>query len=85
MEIIVYLFSAGFVFMAAALFVAYRKNRHYGLFLIGLTYAGAALIAVLTKEWWPLLAGFALAWVLRIMGLDPDPERDRQRSESKSQ
>ena len=32
MEIIVYLFSAGFVFMATALFVASRKSRHYGLF-----------------------------------------------------
>lgn len=85
MEIIVYLFAAGFGFMAAALFFAYRRSRHYGLFLIGLTYAGAAIIAVVTKDWWPLLAGFAVAWLLRIMGLDPDPARDKRRGESKPQ
>jgi hypothetical protein len=29
--------------------------------------------------WWPLAIGFALAWVLRLMGLDPGPRRNTGR------
>ena len=30
-------------------------------------------LAIVANDWWPLPAGFALAWVLRMLGLDPDP------------
>lgn len=73
MEIVIYLFSACFVFMAIALMLAYRRTRHYGLFLIGMTYGTAAALAVMLTHWWPLLAGFIIAWLLRLMGLDPGP------------
>ncbi len=73
MELIIYLFAASFVFMAVALFMVYRKTRHYGVFLMGATYGVSAVIAVMLKHWWPLVAGFALVWVLRLMGLDPGP------------
>jgi hypothetical protein len=26
-------------------------------------------------HWWPLVAGFVLVWVLRLLGLDPDVRR----------
>ena len=57
MQIVIYCFAAGFLFFAAALMFAYFRSRHYGLFLIGLSYASAGI----------------LAWVLRMLGLDPDP------------
>jgi hypothetical protein len=75
MEIIIYIFAASFVFMGVALFMVYRKTRHYGVFLMGTTYFVAALIAVLLKHWWPLIAGFVLVWVLKLMGLDPGTNR----------
>jgi hypothetical protein len=75
MEIIIYFFAASFVFMAAALFVTYKRTRHYGVFLLGLTYAAAAVLAVVLTHWWPLVAGFALVWVLRFLGLDPDVQK----------
>ena len=73
MQIVIYCFAAGFLFFAAALMFAYFRSRHYGLFLIGLTYASAGILAIVANDWWPLPAGFALAWVLRMLGLDPDP------------
>ncbi len=76
MEIVIYFFAASFVFMAAALMITYRRTRHYGVFLLGLTYAASAVLAVVLTHWWPLAAGFALVWVLRFLGLDPDVSRD---------
>ena len=72
MHIVIYVFAASFVFMAVALMITYRRTRHYGVFLLGLTYAASAALAVVLTHWWPLVAGFVLVWVLRFMGLDPD-------------
>lgn len=76
MRIIVYLFAASFVFMAIALMVTYHRTRHYGVFLLGLTYAASAGLAVVLTHWWPLVAGFALVWILRLLGLDPDTRQE---------
>ena len=70
---VVYCFAGFFVSMGLALFFAYTRSRHYGLLLLGCTYVSAALLAVVLSEWWPLVAGFAIAWVLRAMGMDPAP------------
>ncbi len=72
MTIVIYLFAASFVFMAIALMITYRRTRHYGVFLLGLTYGASAVIAIMLTHWWPLVAGFLLVWVLRLLGLDPD-------------
>ena len=72
MEYIVYVFGVCFFFLALALLFAYHRTKHYGLFLIGITYAASAGLAFALMHWWPLAAGFILAWVLRLLGLDPD-------------
>jgi asparagine N-glycosylation enzyme membrane subunit Stt3 len=76
MELIIYVFAASFVFMAVALMITYRRTRHYGVFLLGLTYAASAVLAVVLMHWWPLVAGFAIVWVLRFLGLDPDVQKN---------
>ncbi len=75
MQIVVYVFAASFVFMAVALMITYKRTRHYGVFLLALAYAVSALLSVMLMHWWPLAAGFALVWVLRFLGLDPDVQR----------
>ena len=80
MEIIAYFFAASFVFMALALMITYKRTRHYGVFLLGLTYGAAAAVAIVLMHWWPLVAGFVLVWLLRLFGLDPDTQRDGPRS-----
>ncbi len=79
MEIIIYFFAASFVFMALALMITYKRTRHYGVFLMGLTYGAAAAIAIVLTHWWPLVAGFVLVWLLRLAGLDPDTQRGSPR------
>lgn len=71
MNLIVYIFSASFIFMALALLYAYQRTRHYGLFVMGLTYGASAALALVLKHWWPLAAGFALVWVFKLLGMDP--------------
>ncbi len=72
MEYIVYVFGACFIFMALAMMFAYQRTKHYGLLLMGSTYAVSAGLAIVLMHWWPLIAGFVLAWILRLLGLDPD-------------
>ena len=71
---VVYCFAALFASMALALFFAFSRNKHYGLLMLGCTYLSGALLAVLLTQWWPLLAGFVIAWVLRAMGMEPVAE-----------
>ena len=79
MDIIIYVFSASFIFMALALMITYKRTKHYGVFLLALAYGAAAVLAVVLTHWWPLVAGFALVWLLRLFGLDPDTQRDGPR------
>jgi hypothetical protein len=80
MQIIVYIFAASFMFMAIALMFTYHRTRHYGVFLLGIAYAASAGLAIVLMHWWPLVAGFVLVWILRLLGLDPGGrERDTPR------
>jgi hypothetical protein len=76
MNLVIYFFAASFIFMAIALMITYRRTRHYGVFLLALTYAASAALAVVLMHWWPLVAGFLLVWLLRLLGLDPDVRKD---------
>ena len=71
---VVYSFAVMFACWGLALFFAYTRSKHPGLLLLGITFLSAAVLAALLTHWWPLLAGFAIAWVLRAMGMDPPPE-----------
>jgi hypothetical protein len=76
MNLVIYFFAASFVFMAIALMITYRRTRHFGVFLLALTYAASAALAIVLMHWWPLVAGFLLVWLLRLLGLDPDVRKD---------
>lgn len=80
MDIIIYIFSASFIFMAVALMITYQRTKHYGVFLMGLAYGASAGLAIVLTHWWPLVAGFVLVWVLRLLGLDPDTQRNEPRN-----
>ena len=68
---VVYSFAAMFGCWGLALFFAYIRTKHPGLLLLCLTFVSAGVLAVMMTHWWPLVAGFAIAWVLRAMGMDP--------------
>jgi hypothetical protein len=74
-SIFIYIVSGLFFLIAMALFFAHNRTRHHGLLLMGITYAGSAVLAIMLMQWWPLVAGFILVWVLRLLGLEGDAER----------
>ena len=76
MKFFIYLISALFVLMSVGLFINYYRARRLGMLLMGLVYGNAAGLAVVLTHWWPLAAGFVLAWVLRLLGFDPDVPRE---------
>ena len=82
LTIIIYVFSASFVLMSVAMLLAYRRTGHYGLFMMGLTYGASAGLALVLMHWWPLVLGYALVWVLKLTGLDPDSELRKRQKEN---
>jgi hypothetical protein len=71
MELIVYIFSASFLFMTAGLLLTWHRAHHAGLLLLALTYCASAVAAIVLTHWWPLVVGFGLVWVWKLLGLDP--------------
>jgi hypothetical protein len=39
---------------------------------MAVTYGASAAAAVVYTSWWPLILGFALVWVFKLMGLEPE-------------
>lgn len=71
---LIYVFSILFASMAAALVFAFWRNKHYGFLLLAATYFAAALGALVLLEFWPLIVGFGMAWVFKMMGVEPKVE-----------
>lgn len=84
MNIVIYVFSGLYIALTAALLFAYWQTRQPGLVLMSTTYGSAAALALAFMEWWPLAAGFALAWVLRLMGLDPVSKLPRRSDDERA-
>lgn len=76
MEYVVYIFGALFFFLSFVLLFAYYRTRHAGMLLMAVAYGASAGLAIVIMHWWPLLAGFALVWILRLLGLDPSLPRE---------
>ena len=74
LTIVIYLFASLFVVLSVMMLWAYRRLRHFGLFVMALTYGIAAILAFTMLEWWPLVAGYGLVWLLKFIGLDPDTD-----------
>jgi hypothetical protein len=76
MHIVVYIVAALYFALALGLLFAYYRGRHTGTALMALAYAGGAGAALARMEWWPLVAAFVIAWLVRFMGLDPGAPRE---------
>jgi hypothetical protein len=78
MAILIYIFAGLFFVLALLLLFAYYRTRHPGLVLMASCYGTGAVLSVMLMHWWPLVVAFVLAWIMRMMGLDPGPGRKEQ-------
>jgi hypothetical protein len=75
---VIYFFASGFAVIAAMMYFAWYRTRHFGLFVLATTYAVSSLLAFSVLHWWPLVTGFVLVWVLKYLGLEPKVEFENE-------
>jgi uncharacterized membrane protein HdeD (DUF308 family) len=75
--ILLYFFASLFIVMGFMMLFAYHRTRRHELVLLSFVYSGSGLAAGYSMQWWPLIAGFVVAWLLKFAGYDADkPPRD---------
>jgi hypothetical protein len=67
---VIYVFAAVFVLLGCGMLYVFYRERHFGMFLMGVTYGCSGLMAFTVAHWWPLIAGFVLVWMLKMLGLE---------------
>jgi len=75
---IIYVLAGLFIALSCAMLYAFYRGRNFGLFIMGVTYGTSGVLALALPHWWPLVAGFVLVWLLKLLGLEPshEPARD---------
>ena len=71
MDFFIYFLACISILLAFGGLQAYRDTQHIGLLLSSLVSISFSVTAIVLMQWWPLLVGFILNWILRAMGLDP--------------
>ena len=74
MVYLIYGFAGLFVVLSCAMLYAFYRGRDFGLFIMGVTYGASGVLALALPHWWPLVAGFVLVWLLKLLGLEPGVE-----------
>ena len=77
---VIYVLGGGFMLLGAAMFFACYRHRHFGLFIMALSYWVSGLLAIMLPHWWPLVVGFVLVWILRMLGLEPKVETEEEKA-----
>ena len=71
---VIYVFAGVFVLLGAMMFYVFYRERHFGMLLMGMTYSMSGLLAIVLPHWWPLVAGFVMVWMLKMLGLEMEPQ-----------
>ena len=73
----IYGFAGLFIVLSCTMLYAFYCNRNFGLFIMGVTYGTSGVLAIALPHWWPLVVGFVLVWLLKLLGLEPSAESER--------
>jgi hypothetical protein len=50
---------------------AFRRTKQLGMLAAAVVYLAGSIAAASLEKWWPLAVALAVAWGLRLLGLDP--------------
>ncbi len=70
LTVVLYLAAAATLAMGFGLLYAYRDTRRRGLLMLALVYLAAGALSMIAVTWWPIIAGFILAVVIRRLRID---------------
>ncbi len=59
-----------FIALSLAMLYVFYREQHFGTFLMAITYGLSGLLAISLPHWWPLIVGFVMVWLLRLMGME---------------
>lgn len=75
MDIVIYVLAVVSIILALGGLSAYWQTKHPGLLISSIVSIGFSVLAIVLVHWWPLVVGFGLNWVLRLLGMDPGVKR----------
>ncbi len=75
MQFVLYAVAGLFVALSFFMLFAFYRTQHIGLLFMSAAYGVSGMVAGYYLWWWPLLLGFAVVWIIRFLGLDPDAPR----------
>lgn len=78
MVYLIYGFASLFIVLSCTMLYVFHRERNFGLFIIGVTYGTSGVLAIALPHWWPLVAGFVLVWLLKLLGLEPGYEPEKR-------
>ena len=67
---VISIFGGLFIALCMAMLYVFYRERHFGIFLMGVTYGTSGLLAIALPHWWPIVVGFVMVWMLKLMGLE---------------
>jgi hypothetical protein len=80
---LLYFFSSVFIVLGFLMLFAFRRTRRWELVLVSFVYSASGLAAGYSAQWWPLLSGFVVVWLLKFAGYDADRiTREYERSKA---
>lgn len=72
MVILLYFFSSLFIVLGFLMLFSYHRTKRREFVLLSFVYAGSGVASGYSLQWWPLIAGFVTAWLLKFAGYDAD-------------
>jgi hypothetical protein len=67
---VISIFGGLFIVLSLTMLYVFYREQHFGTFLMGITYGLSGLLAITLPHWWPLVVGFVMVWLLRLMGME---------------
>lgn len=72
MVILLYFFSSVFIVLGFMMLFGYHRTKRKEFILLSFVYSASGVAAGHSLQWWPLIAGFVVAWLLKFAGYDAD-------------
>lgn len=67
----IYVLAGISILLAIGELASWAQTKHIGLLLSSIISILFSVLAIALPHWWPLLAGFAINWGLKLLGFDP--------------
>jgi len=82
--ILIYFIASVFIVIGFLMLFSFHRTRRWEFVLMSFVYSASGLSAGYSLKWWPLVAGFVVAWLLKFAGYDPDKAANSALHPSKS-